>query len=200
MAEANATAPYAWGAAHEVAPRTTAGEIGCDSAAFARLCADLLRAGVAVRFRARGMSMSPLVRDGDLLLVRPVAADDPRADKVRVGDVVLCVMPTERVLAHRVVARLKGPDGVRYRVQGDQVASPDGAIPATQIYGRVTAIERAGEVIVLDRPVVRWLGLLAVLRSRARFGRGWGLGRANWLARRLPPFRKYLAWEESIDS
>ena len=44
--------------------------IDCATAAFAELSADLLKAGVGVRFRARGNSMAPLLRDGDALLVR----------------------------------------------------------------------------------------------------------------------------------
>jgi len=157
------------GAAREAVPRAAVSGIPCTSAAFAELSAEILQAGAALRFRARGASMAPLVRDGDVLLVRPVT---PGA--VRVGDVVLCTLGSgapARVVVHRVVRRLAGPDGCQFMVQGDAVARPDGVIGEAQIYGRVTAIERDAARIDMDQPMMRMLGWLAALRSR------WGLGR-----------------------
>jgi hypothetical protein len=78
-------------------------------------------------------------------------------------------------------------------VQGDQVARPDGTIPAAQVYGRVVAIERAGAHINMDRPVMRWLGRLAVLRSRSALGRGRRILLARRLVRQLPVLSRYLA-------
>jgi hypothetical protein len=133
--------------------------------------------------------MSPLVRDGDVLLVRPAGAS-----LLRLGDVVLCSRGPGQVVVHRVVGRRREPDGPYFRVQGDQVARPDGWIPAAEVYGRVVAIERGvGVRMDLDRPLVRWLGRLAVLRSRWQIGRGRGARPARWLVRRLPGLSRYLA-------
>ena len=54
------------------------------SAAFAALSETLLQAGTAVRFRASGASMLPLIQKGDILLVKPVVPH-----QIHVGDVVL---------------------------------------------------------------------------------------------------------------
>lgn len=162
--------------------------IPCTSAAFAELSAELLRAGKAIRFQARGASMSPLVRDGDVLLVQPV---DARA--IRVGDVVLCVSEPGRVVVHRVVRRVSGADGDQFTVQGDAVSGPDGLIRQTQVYGRVATIERDGRCILMDRPEVKILSGLAALRSRWNLGRsrlGRGLAR---LVKKLPFLSKYLS-------
>jgi len=166
----------------------TSTSIPCTSAAFAELSAEILRAGKALRFQARGASMSPLVRDGDVLLVQPA-----QRRGVRVGDVVLCRNEMGHVVVHRVVRRLMGPTGRRFVVQGDQVARPDGVIPGAQVYGRVVAIERAGARLETSRPLMRLLGALAVLRSRWNLGRGKGFALAGRLARKLPGLSRYLA-------
>lgn len=168
-------------------PLASVGSIPCTSAAFAELSAEILRAGKALRFRAPGVSMLPLVRDGDVLLVRPV---HPAA--VRVGDLVLCSSEAGRIVVHRVVRRLAGPDARSFTVQGDAAARADGAIPEAQVYGRVVAIERGAAHIDLDRPVMRTLGWLAALRSRWNLGRGSGFWLATRLVKRLPVFSRYL--------
>jgi len=174
------------GAQHMLSAAVTS--IPCTSAAFAELSAALLLAGKAVRFCARGSSMRPLVRDGDVLLVRPV---DARS--VQVGDVALCSSEPGWVVVHRVVRRLAGPAGYCFTLQGDQAARSDGLFPEAQVYGRVVAIERGGVHIAMDGPAMRILTGLAVLRSR------WNLGRARWyplargLVKRLPVLSRYLS-------
>jgi len=163
------------------APGAARGSIPCTLAAFDRLSAEILRSGRALRFRAHGGSMWPLVRDGDVLLVQPV---DPAA--VRTGDVVLCGNRSGRVVAHRVVRIEDSPDGRRFTVQGDAVAQPDGKFPPAQLYGRVAAIERGAARIAMDRPVMKLLGRAAALRSARSLGRGLRFRAARALARRLP--------------
>ncbi|HNS52368.1 MAG TPA: hypothetical protein PKO09_14440 [Anaerolineae bacterium] len=63
----------------------------CSSAAFARLSAETLGAGVLLRLRARGTSMCPLVRDGDILLARPL-----RDGLSRVRDIALSRIDEDR--------------------------------------------------------------------------------------------------------
>jgi signal peptidase I len=166
----------------------TTTSIPCDSAAFAELSTVILRAGKGLRFQARGASMSPLVRDGDVLLVQPA---DRR--EVRVGDVVLCSHEVGHVVVHRVVRRVTGPTGRCFVVQGDQVARPDGVIPGSQVYGRVVGIERAGVHIDTNWPAMRVLSAVAVFRSRWHLNRGQGFGLAGRLVRKLPGLSRYLA-------
>jgi hypothetical protein len=170
-----------------MAPASRA-SLSCTSAALPELSAEILRAGRALRFRAPGASMSPLVRDGDVVLVRPV---HPSA--VRIGDVVLCSNSPGRVVVHRVTRKGVGREGRWFTVQGDAVARADGVIPEAQVYGRVVAIERDGSSIALDGPVMRMLSGLAVLSSRWNLGRGLGFRRATRLVKRLPVFCRYLA-------
>lgn len=173
-------------------PAGTVDSISCTSTDFAQLSAELLGAGTAVRFEAHGGSMSPLVRDGDMLTVRPA---DPGS--IWLGDLVLATDEHGRPLVHRVIRRTTGREGVRFTVQGDQVSRPDGVIPATRVYGRVTAIERAGSTIEVNQPALRMLGWVAALRSRWGLNCRQGCSRPYQLAaqvlRKLPAFSKYLA-------
>ena len=161
--------------------------IACSSPDFLGLSAEVLHLGKSLRFQARGHSMQPLVRDGDILLVKPLGERLPR-----VGDVVLCVTEPGMVLAHRVIRRRLHPVGNHYLVQGDRVSQPDGWIPQARIYGRVAAIEREDNQLNMDSMEMRILSAMAVLRSR------WHLGASAFshhiirLVKRVPIFSIFL--------
>ena len=169
---------------------TTAAElrpIAYGMPAFSELSAEILHAGKALRFRAHGSSMQPLVRDGDVLRIEPLDERPPKP-----GEVVLCNQQPGSVVVHRVVHRQAGPDGMRYTIQGDQVGQPDGSLPLAQIHGRLVSLEHAGKVIPLQGLPAILLGWLAVLRSRSSLGRGQSLQFIKHLARRLPVVSTFL--------
>jgi len=181
-------APQPTGVGHGASPSAPRTRLPSTSSAFAQLSVEILLAGVGLRFRAHGGSMSPLLRDGDVVWVRPV-----EVASVRIGDVVLGSNETGRIVVHRVVGKGTGPTGSWFVLQGDQVARPDGLIPGAQIYGQVETIERGALQIDLHRPLMRALGRLAALRSR------WNLSHNRWLRRasqwvgKLPGLSRYLA-------
>ena len=74
------------------------GIANCKRADFLPLAAEILAEGRALRFKARGGSMYPFVRDGDVVHVKPV-----EGSAVGVGDVVLCRYGENRLVAHRVI-------------------------------------------------------------------------------------------------
>jgi hypothetical protein len=109
-----------------------------------------LRRGTTLRLRARGGSMLPFLRDGDLLVIRPAPAGE-----VRIGDVI-CYEPAPGGLClHRVIAREKR--GVVTR--GDALAYVE-TVPDGAVLGLVTAVERRGRVRRLDTPAARRRGRL----------------------------------------
>jgi len=157
--------------------------LSCTSAAFGSLSEELLHLGKSLRFRARGASMQPLVRSGDILLVKSV---DPQ--RVRIGDVVLCSQGQDRILVHRVIGKRSTTDGHRFLVQGDQSPQADGWLAQHQVLGRLVAVERDGKPFELDGLRMRSLSCFAVLRSR------WHLGQNKYsnffvrIAKKLPIF------------
>ena len=117
------------------------------------LAEDILGSGKALRFRAGGGSMRPLLRNGDVLEVRSV---DPTALKPR--QIVLYRQASGRLLAHRIVA-------VRYRfgqkvfiLQGDAQIVADEWVEPHQVLGLVSAAWREGRALPLNALPARIFG------------------------------------------
>jgi phage repressor protein C with HTH and peptisase S24 domain len=106
---------------------------------------DILRAvlgqGKPFRFRARGLSMSPFIRDGDVVTIRPLGRTRPRT-----GDIAAFLYPgTDKVAVHRIVREKSG----RYSLKGDNAPGIDGSLPLDRILGKVTRVERDGAKVAL---------------------------------------------------
>jgi hypothetical protein len=134
---------------------------------------DLLRAildkGRPCRFRAKGASMSPFVKDGDIVTVSPIAAR-----RLGAGAVVAFLHPgTGRVAVHRII----GERGGRFLLRGDNAYAADGALPKDRILGVVTEVVRHGR----RRKGITdgWAPVIA------RLSRTGGLVRGLVLARRI---------------
>ena len=162
--------------------------IPCTSERFAQLSAELLGCGVSIRFRARGTSMAPLIREGDLVTVRPIGSGC-----ARVGDVVLFRAEEGRAMVHRVIRHGANGGLSWYTIQGDRVDRPDGTFDDAQLCGRAVEVCRDGVRIDLERPAMRLLGWLAVLHARLRTGRDERLHLGRRVGRKLPVLSKYLA-------
>jgi hypothetical protein len=144
---------------------TEAEELPLSGQALLELMQAVLARGVPFRFCARGWSMAPFIQDGDVITVSPLRDALPG-----VGEVVAFARPEGgNLVVHRVVARR----GQGAFVQGDCVAKyADGIIPAQNLIGRVTRVERNGREVWLglgpERHVIAWLsrtGLLIPLRT-----------------------------------
>ena len=121
------------------------GEIALDGDDLAGLMRAVLEKGKAFRFEARGASMHPVIRDGDIVTVRPLAGG------TRTGDVVAFVHPeTGGVRLHRVV----GAGETGYLLKGDNALCGDGAVARDALLGRVARIEREGRTVLLG-PALR---------------------------------------------
>ena len=126
-----------------------------DAAEFEALAAEILLAGSALRFRARGISMAPFIHDGDIVDVQPI-----RPARVRTGDIVLATVWDGRVVVHRVIGRGEHRGSPNFLLQGDALARPDGYTTPDGVLGRVRLVERGTRRIVLNRGVGRWAGLV----------------------------------------
>jgi signal peptidase I len=134
---------------------------------------DLLRAvlarGASIRFRAKGTSMHPFIRDGDVVTVSPLVGSGPRT-----GDVVaFCHPETGRLVLHRIVAKQEGG----YLIRGDNCPEADGVISSDTLLGIVSRTERCGSQVTLgrgpERLVIAFLshrGWLQPLVARTRQG------------------------------
>lgn len=129
-----------------------------DSKLFEEIVRPLLAQGLSVRFQARGASMSPAIRDGEVVEVTPVIVTELRKD-----DIVLAKSNFGFRL-HRIV--MADPFNDVFITRGDCGQENDPALKAEQILGLARAKEvRLGRTIVHARfkGVGGWM-----LRSAAR--------------------------------
>ena len=93
--------------------------------------------GAAFRFQANGYSMTPAIRNGDIITVSPLANLIPGR-----GDVVAFRHPERpQMLVHRVLRK----KGDRFLIKGDNCPEADGWIPAENILGLIARVERRGK-------------------------------------------------------
>jgi hypothetical protein len=159
------------------------GVLALDAAALRELMGAALSRGAPFRFSARGTSMEPFLRGGDVLTIVPGATRAPG-----LGHVIAYLAPgPERVVVHRVVAR--APAGVV--VRGDGAGRADGLVSPSAVLGVVARAERHGHTVRLglgpERLFVallsRW-GILVLAVAWARRWRRWlrrGVGRSRRL-------------------
>jgi signal peptidase I len=152
------------------------GKRAVSGAGFTVLMAAVLEKGVPFRFSASGSSMTPFIRDGDVITVAP--------GRIRYGDVVAFVSPhSEKLTVHRVVR--VSIDG--YLIKGDNVAEPDGYVPRASLLGRVSRVEHGSKHVRLglgiERVVIAFLSRRGWLISV--IGATWGVVRPvakKWFA------------------
>lgn len=112
----------------------------------------LLRQHTAVSFQAFGPSMNPVIRDGEILRVKPTPADTlPR------GSVVL-YRYCGRLAVHRFIRN--DPSRNRYFVAADAALKGGDWIPAADILGLAESVRRGARNCRLDRFPTRLAGLL----------------------------------------
>jgi uncharacterized repeat protein (TIGR01451 family) len=133
-------------------------EIGADSRLFEDLIRELLQQGLCVRFQARGASMSPVIRDGEIVHVTPVIVS-----KLRKDDIVL-TKSNNGFQLHRLVIVDRERD--TFVTRGDSGLENDPAVRGDQVLG----VAQAKEVQVGRRiRSAKFKGIGGrVLRSAAR--------------------------------
>ncbi|MFO7685072.1 MAG: S24/S26 family peptidase [Desulfobacterales bacterium] len=130
--------------------------------------------GAAFRFQAKGSSMGPAIRDGDMITVSPLKDIRPRR-----GDVLAFRHPGRpQLLVHRVL-HTHARD-MRYFIKGDNCPTADGWVPAENILGLISKVERRGKSIFWPdrgracarfyfRLYVLWLPVRRILARGYRF-------------------------------
>jgi signal peptidase I len=121
---------------------------------FAELTDDILTQGSAVRFKARGQSMRPFIRDGDILTVAPV-----KTSMLRRSDVILYRAPAGNLVAHRVHSISRVNSKTMLTICGDAQLNSQETIHAHQVLGRVQNIERNGTITNITGVLPRMLSL-----------------------------------------
>jgi len=116
------------------------GELSLSGEALGKLLQAVLNSGASFRFRAKGYSMSPFIKDEDIITISPLLS------KIRPGQIVAFLHPeTGKLVVHRVIKK----KGDFYLIKGDRGLDIDGEIPRGDILGTVTDVEREGKKVSL---------------------------------------------------
>jgi N-acetylglutamate synthase-like GNAT family acetyltransferase len=160
------------------------------AAELEELSRGILAEGEPFSFRARGRSMEPFLREGDLLTVRPVAPED-----LRVGDVAFFRAPGPRLVAHRIVGRRARNGRLVLTVRGDAGSGAAELVEGPDVLGRVESVTRGLLARRLDRGFWRRAGRCWAALSRAGLVGAMRLPRhaAAGLLRRLQAIAPYRA-------
>jgi len=123
-----------------------------------QLFIDLLREGYAIRCLAVGESMSPCIKKGDLLMVKPISFEE-----AGIGEIVAYRKDESHsvLTTHRVVQQGKDGDQRYLITKGDRNIYRDfPLVSPVDVLGKVVGIERKGQLISLETPFYRLCGYL----------------------------------------
>ncbi len=126
---------------------------------FASIAHEVLDRGRTLRFKAKGGSMSPFIRNGDVVEVVPFRG------KINFGDVILYHSFCGSPVVHRVIHR----NTESIIAKGDSTPGFDQPVLFKQVLGRVVSVEKNGWCIRLDKPVGKLLNILLALISPFSF-------------------------------
>ncbi len=133
--------------------------------AIRQMFIDLLRDGHRIRSPARAESMSPFIRRGDFLTVKPITFAE-----AQIGDIVAYRRDeTDSVLTtHRVIQKGRDGEGPYLITKGDRSRFRDLTIKCpTEVYGKIVSLARNGRLISLETHFHRVLGYLIARCSLA---------------------------------
>jgi hypothetical protein len=112
-------------------------ELKLSGSHLAGLMQVVLEKDACFRYRARGQSMSPFIRDKDILTLFPLGSVP-----VRLGEVAAALRPeTGTVIVHRLVGR----KGAGFILKGDNCHAVDGLFGPERVLGVVRIVERKGQ-------------------------------------------------------
>jgi len=127
----------------------------CSSLEFVKLSENILEKKTGLRFLAKGRSMYPAIRDGDIVNVEPV-----KGQEIRLGDVVFYRNNEERMVVHRIIKKRVRSDGCVFITRGDANRYGEEVV-LNQIFGRVRILERKGRKTNITQSWGRLRGLIS---------------------------------------
>ena len=124
-----------------------------------QLFLEILKSSGQAKLPVTGTSMLSSIWPGDILEVRR-----QNATEICPGEVVLFERDG-RLLAHRVVEKVGGPERTLLITRGDGLRAPEPPVLPEEVLGRVTAIVRGGRRI--EPRLTRWGRVASWVLSRS---------------------------------
>jgi signal peptidase I len=105
---------------------------------FLHISNHIISQGGSFPCRVRGSSMTPFIRDGDVAMIQPVAAES-----LGFGDVIL-FESRNRLYLHRIVRKKTVRDRIYFFARGDSILGSPEMIDSIQVLGQVKSVNRNG--------------------------------------------------------
>jgi signal peptidase len=126
---------------------------------FLELNEEILKRGNYLRFRIKGESMRPFLRDGQVVIVKRL---DP--SEMRAGDIIFLRFPPSQIVIHRLIKKTLENGKTVFLTKGDASFHFDPYVYSENILGKIVAIEKGQRYIKLDAPVARLKSIYYVKR------------------------------------
>jgi len=122
---------------------------------------------------AEGISMSPAIREGHIIVFRGVEPDE-----IDVGDIIIFEVPDELEeilpprITHRVIDKKTTAEGVTFRTKGDNAPLDSFEVPEDKVLGKeIAIIPYVGLVILVAKRPLGAVALVIGLVIISGFGR-----------------------------
>lgn len=113
--------------------------LSLSGAALTQILQIVLAKGLSFKFRAKGFSMSPFIKDGDVITISPLSKAS-----LSCGDVLAFTHSvTKKLIVHRVVSM----NGAYLQTKGDNSVAGGEFFLASNILGFVTKVQRNGREV-----------------------------------------------------
>ncbi len=133
-------------------------EIGLDRIELELLAKEITGRGGFFNFKARGFSMYPFIRDGDILTIGPV-----NTNELKLGDIILYKSFDDRIVLHRFIGRVKIGNDEMLKVRGDALMGKPEYIVASKVIGKAFKQQRDSKVIDLQRGASKFIAHIWLL-------------------------------------
>lgn len=121
------------------------------------LWCESLKNGYTMRYGALGGSMSPFIKGGSILTVKP-------RERISIGDVIL-YKSKKGLTAHRVIGKRNFNGKSFFVTKGDNLRYRDDAVSYSEILGKVVRVESEKKKIELDSLTRRVLNYAIAIAS-----------------------------------
>ncbi len=117
---------------------------------FLELNKAVLKNGNILRFRIKGKSMQPFLRDKEIVLIESFQPEELKA-----GDIIFYRVPPSQIVIHRLIQRDKSSGKILFITKGDASFYFDPYVNPEDILGKIIAVERDGKEIKLDTRIAK---------------------------------------------
>ncbi len=102
------------------------------------LFADILNQGLNLRLKVTGLSMRPIIKSGETVILRKIPTDT-----LQCGDIVYYLDTNDSPVLHRIIAKeIKPTSQTSFTTKGDALLQNDAPIAEHQILGKAFYVEK----------------------------------------------------------